>query len=126
MDFFEHVLDLIIDWTMCVTEYIGVIMLAVHVIKGAVEYIRKKPEAVVTMGQGMTSALSFLLAGEILRTVTIGSLYDIAIVAGIIALRTAIVVLIHWENKHSGHGTKPIVPTSPQDFPAPKDHADIH
>lgn len=102
MELVEHVLNLIIDWTMRVTEYIGVIVLAVSVIRGLVEYIRKKPDATKKMGHGMTTALSFLLAGEILRTVTIGSIYDIAIVAGIIVLRTAIIVLIRWENNHAG------------------------
>lgn len=103
----EHVLNLIIDWTMRVTEYIGVIVLAVSVVRGLLQYIRKRPDAVKTMGRGMSASLSFLLAGEILRTVTIGSIYDIAIVAGIIALRTAIILLIHWEGKHSGREEEP-------------------
>ncbi len=103
----ENVLNLIIDWTMRVTEYIGVIVLAVSVVRGLLQYIRKRPDAVKTMGRGMSASLSFLLAGEILRTVTIGSIYDIAIVAGIIALRTAIILLIHWEGKHSGREEEP-------------------
>ncbi len=96
----EHILTLIIDWTMRITEYIGVIILLVAVIRGLIQHIRRQPDAVTIMGEGMTTSLSFLLAGEILRTVTIGTVYDIAIVAGIIAIRTAIIVLIHWENKH--------------------------
>lgn len=100
MDIFEHVLDYIIDVTMHIIEYIGVIVLAVAVIRGLIEYIRRKPEAVRTMGRGMAVSLSFLLGGEILRTVTITTFREIGIVAGIIALRTALTLLIHWEGKH--------------------------
>lgn len=99
----EHILTLIIDWTMRITEYIGVIILLVAVIRGLIEYIRKKPKAVEIMGEGMTTSLSFLLAGEILRTVTVGTILDIAIVAGIIALRTAIIFIIRWERRNPIH-----------------------
>ena len=115
----ENVLNLIIDWTMRVTEYIGVIVLAVSVVRGLLQYIRKTPDAVKTMGRGMSASLSFLLAGEILRTVTIGSIYDIAIVAGIIALRTAIILLIHWEGKHSGREEETHAAPPPAPSPAP-------
>lgn len=104
MEFAEHLLKIIIEWTLVISEFIGVIVLAVAVVRCLVEYIRKKPGAVTTMGRGMSVSLSFLLAGEILRTVTAGSLYDLAVVAGIIVLRTAIVVLLHWESKHAEHG----------------------
>ena len=46
-------------------------------------------------------ALQFKLGGEILRTVVIREVSEILLVGGIIVLRIALTILIHWEIKNS-------------------------
>ena len=47
----------------------------------------------------MALGLEFKLGSEILRTVVVRDLSEIATVAAIIALRAALTFLIHWEIK---------------------------
>lgn len=58
-------------------------------------------------------ALEFKLGGEILRTVVVRDLKEIALVGAIILLRAALTFLIHWEIKNeeaalpeAGHGPR--------------------
>ena len=51
------------------------------------------------LGHGLAMALEFLMGGESLHTVLAKSLQDISTVAGILALRAALSILLHWEMK---------------------------
>ena len=50
--------------------------------------------------------LEFKLGSEILRTVVVRDLSEIAIVGAIILLRAALTFLIHWENKNEEEEAK--------------------
>ena len=47
----------------------------------------------------MALGLEFKLGSEILRTVVVRQLSEVAVVVAIIALRAALTFLIHWEIK---------------------------
>ena len=58
-----------------------------------------------TPGSIWPKGLEFKLGSEILRTVVVREFNEIFIVAGIIALRAVLTLLIHWEIKNESGGT---------------------
>ncbi len=96
----ETILRYVINYGILLFEYIGVIILIVDGVQGIIGYIKKDPHMRLNLAQGMATALSFKLGGEILRTVIVQTFQEIAIVACIIILRAALTFLIHWEIKH--------------------------
>ena len=96
----ENILHYIISYGILLFEYVGVILLIIDGIQGIIAYIKRDPGMRLNLAQGMATALSFKLGGEILRTVIVQTFQEIAIVACIILLRSALTFLIHWEIKH--------------------------
>ncbi len=93
-------LDVVVELGILFFEWIGVIVLVVAGIMGTVNYIRKDPATRLKLAQGLAMSLEFKLGGEILRTVLVRDLSEIAVVGAIILLRAALTVLIHWEIKN--------------------------
>lgn len=62
----------------------------------------------VSIVKGMALSLEFLLAAEILKTITIGSERELIVLAAIMALRIVITFVLHWEIKseESHHALK--------------------
>ena len=80
-------------------DFIGVFILLITVIQSFVKYFRKDRSTRVRLVRGIATALDFKLAGEVLRTVTVRTWNELAILGTIIALRAAIALLIYWEIK---------------------------
>ena len=80
-------------------EFIGVIILVLTGIVGFYNFIRRSPYTRLELAKGMALGLEFKMGGEILRTVGVTRWQDIAIIGGIIVLRSALAFLIHWEIK---------------------------
>lgn len=103
MELLEHLHELLhicVGYTVFAFEVIGIIMLIVVGIKGLMNVFKKDPEAGLKLSEGMGLALQFLMFGEILNTVTAGTLADILHVGGIVVLRVALTVVTHWELKN--------------------------
>lgn len=100
MEVLEIFLHSLINLAILLFEYIGVLIIAFAGIQGVVNYVRGNPETRLILAKGLAMGLEFKLGGEILRTVIVNSLAEIAIVAGIIVLRATLTVLIHWEIKN--------------------------
>lgn len=95
----EHIhgwLDTICEVGTLLFEFIGVIILLKSGIVGIYNYIRKNPYTRLELAKGMAVGLEFKMGGEILRTVGVTRWQDIAMVGGIILLRAALALLIHW------------------------------
>ena len=100
MEFLETVLNTFVNLAMLLFEYIGVAVIAVAGIQGIINYVRRNPETRLLLAQGLAMGLEFKLGSEILRTVVVRNLEEIAIVGSIIALRAVLTILIHWEIKN--------------------------
>ena len=98
-DVLEQLLTHIIDIAILVFEFVGVTVIIISGCRGVVDYIRHNPEIRLNLATGMALGLEFKLGSEILRTVIVRQLSEIATVAAIIALRAALTFLIHWEIK---------------------------
>ncbi len=103
MEILEIFLHSLINLAIMLFEYTGVLIITFSGIQGIVNYIRGNPETRLILAKGLAMGLEFKLGGEILRTVIVNSFAEIAIVAGIIALRATLTVLIHWEIKNEQH-----------------------
>lgn len=98
--FMEDLLDVLVSNAIHLFELVGVIVLIVAGIRGVINYIRHDPMVRLNLAKGMALCLEFKLGSEILRTVVVRDLSEIAIVGAIIALRAALTFLLHWEIKN--------------------------
>ena len=100
MEMLETILHSFVNLAMLLFEYIGVGVITFAGLQGLVNYLRRSPDTRLTLAQGLAMGLEFKLGSEILRTVVVRSLSEIAIVGSIIALRAVLTILIHWEIKN--------------------------
>lgn len=98
--FMEDLLDVLVSNAIHLFELVGVIVLIVAGVRGVVNYVRHDPMVRLNLAKGMALCLEFKLGSEILRTVIVRDLSEIAIVGAIIALRAALTFLLHWEIKN--------------------------
>ena len=99
MEILEVLLHHIANVAIVAFEFVGVCVLILSGIIGVYNYVRKDPSTQLKLAKGMAMGLEFKLGSEILRTVIVRDLSEIAIVGCIIVLRAALTFLIHWEIK---------------------------
>ena len=93
----ELVLENIVHITMLLFEFIGVAVIIWSCLMALVKCISRSEDTAVYLGKGLALGLEFLMGGEILRTVFANDWHEIGIIAGIIGLRTALSLVLHWE-----------------------------
>lgn len=97
LEFLKVVLENLVEMGILIFEFIGVGVIIVTSLVSLHKYLTKKPDTRIYLAKGLAMGLEFKLGSEILRTVVVREWKEIAIVAGIIALRAALTFLIHWE-----------------------------
>lgn len=100
----QTILEYIVECGILLFEYIGVIVIIITSLISLYKYVTRKKDTRVYLAKGLAMGLEFKLGSEILRTVVVRQWKEIAIVAGIIALRAALTFLIHWEIKEEEKG----------------------
>ncbi len=95
----EEMLRHVVDMAIVGFEFVGVFVIILAGLKGIRDYVKKSPQIRLNLAIGMALGLEFKLGSEILRTVIVRDLAEIATVAAIIILRAALTFLIHWEIK---------------------------
>ena len=93
----QGILYQIVELAILIFEYIGVGVILAAGIKGAVSYLFRSPSTRLDLAKGLAIGLEFKLGSEILRTVVVREMQELIFVAGIIALRAVLTILIHWE-----------------------------
>ena len=99
METLELLLRHVVDAAIVCFEFIGVFVIILAGLRGIRDYIKKNPQIRLNLATGMALGLEFKLGSEILRTVVVRELSEVALVAAIIAVRAALTFLIHWEIK---------------------------
>lgn len=105
-DFLHSVLLIIVDYSIILFEFVGVIVILIACLHGVIDYIRHNPDTRLNLAKGMAMGLEFKLGSEILRTVAVREFKEILIVGCIIVLRALLTFLIHWEIKNEEQETK--------------------
>lgn len=100
MEILQVTLIKLVKLAILLFEFTGVIVLIVSGIRGVIDLFKRCPETRLSLAKGMATGLEFKLGSEILRTVIIHDMSEIFIIGGIIILRAAIAILIHWEIKN--------------------------
>ncbi len=95
----EELLQHVVDIAIVIFEFVGVFVIIAAGLRGIWDYAKRNPQIRLNLATGMALGLEFKLGSEILRTVIVRELEEIATVAAIIALRAALTFLIHWEIK---------------------------
>ncbi len=99
LEVLEALLRHVVDIAIVGFEFVGVFVIVLAGLRGVQDYVRKNPQIRLNLAIGMALGLEFKLGSEILRTVIVRDLAEIATVAAIIVLRAALTFLIHWEIK---------------------------
>lgn len=97
MELLHEALLRISEGAILLFELMGVLVLIFTGIRGITNYFKKSPLTRLNLAQGMAMGLEFKLGSEILRTVVVREWTEVALVGGIILLRAALTLLIHWE-----------------------------
>ena len=101
---FETVLHYIAKFSIHSLELVGILIIIVGSAKTfylTVKRIKKKQPVsiVIELGKSLSLALEFKMGAEIINTVIIRDLNELAILAVVIVIRALMALLIHWEIK---------------------------
>ncbi len=101
---FKDFLHLFAELAVYSLELIGIFIIIIGSFKALVSIVlrpkNKKPaNIVITLGRTLAFALEFKLGAEIINTVIVRDLKELAILAIVIVIRALLALLIHWEIK---------------------------
>ena len=93
--YFESFVRLVI----LLLECLGVVTLIGAALRAITDMFRKKEPTRLKLAEGISLALEFKLGSEVLRSVLVRSLDELAMLGAVVVLRAAIAFLLHWEIK---------------------------
>lgn len=85
-----------------ILELIGIIIIIVGSIRALIRIVKcviekKNLHVVIDLGKALSLALEFKMGAEIIKTVIIHNLQELAILGIVIVIRALLSVIIHWE-----------------------------
>ena len=101
---YDEILHFVAEFTIHTLELIGISIIvfgsALAIARAITGVIRKrKNNIIIGLGRALALALEFKIGAEIVSTVIIRDLRELVVLATVIALRTVLALLIHWEIK---------------------------
>lgn len=101
---YEHILHDIARVSALTLELIGVLIIIVGSVKSLFHLgqglIRHRTiNIVIELGKTLALALEFKMGAEIIKTVIVHDLTELAVLGIVIAIRALLAFLIHWEMK---------------------------
>ena len=99
---FKSFLNPIAEISAGVLEMIGIIIIIIGSCRALVRLfhclIKKQPfHVVIDLGKALSLALEFKMGAEIIKTVIIHNLEELAILGIVIIIRALLAFIIHWE-----------------------------
>ncbi len=101
---YESLLHYMAEFLAYTLELIGILIIAVGSIKALILLARRfrhpSPfNIVINLGRSLALALEFKMGAEIINTVIVHDLKELATLAVVILIRALLAVIIHWEIK---------------------------
>ena len=101
---YEHLLHNIAEVAALSLEFIGVAIIVVGSIKSLIQLIsnlvrHRRINIVIELGKTLALALEFKMGAEIIKTVIVHDLTELAVLGIVILIRALLAFLIHWEIK---------------------------
>ena len=95
----QVVFEYVIEWAILLCEVIGVAVIVVTAIKGVIIWLKRDPHVKLEIAEGIATALTFKMGGELLRSVVVREWSELLILGAIIVLRALMTLMIHFEIK---------------------------
>jgi uncharacterized membrane protein len=104
----EEYLSLIIPYISSTLEAVGVFIISLAAIKGCYLFVKAgfdfgDETVAVELAKAMSLSLSFKLAAEILKTVTVHTMDEFKMLAAVAILRVVLTLVLYWEIKVATH-----------------------
>ncbi len=104
LDYYESALHVFAEFMVCTLELIGILIIVFGSVKALIHLGRRfrhpKPfNVVIDLGRSLALALEFKMGAEIIKTVIVQDLKELATLAIVILIRALLAVIIHWEIK---------------------------
>ena len=101
---YEGFIHGIAEITVSTLEFIGIIIVVVGSIRALLSFgisIKKKQPTniVIGLGRSLSVALEFKMGAEIVNTVIVRDLSELAVLVTVILIRALLAFIIHWEMK---------------------------
>ncbi len=101
---YESMLHYIAEIVAATLELIGILIILIGSVKALILLIKKlvshkKANIVIDLGKSLALALEFKMGAEIINTVIVRDLGELAILAVVILIRALLAFIIHWEIK---------------------------
>lgn len=101
---YESILHHLAEFSALTLEFIGVLIIVVGSVKALILMIRRlirhrSINIVVELGKTLALALEFKMGAEIIKTVIVHDLTELAVLGIVILIRALLAFLIHWEIK---------------------------
>ena len=101
---YEHILHAVAEISALTLEFIGVLIIIFGSGKSLFSLVRRLIQhrtinIVVELGKTLALALEFKMGAEIIKTVIVHDLSELAVLGIVILIRDLLAFLIHWEMK---------------------------
>ena len=112
---FKSILNPVAEVSAGLLELIGISIIIVGSIRALIKLVqclvKKQPfHVVIDLGKALSLALEFKMGAEIIKTVIIHNLEELAILGVVIVIRALLAFIIHWEmrleQKHESEFSK--------------------
>ena len=90
----------IVNYCILAVEAVGVAIILITAVRALAVVFRDRGKSRHMLADGITTALSFLLASEVMKTIVAPDWKDIGMTCAILLMRAGMTVLIHWEKTH--------------------------
>lgn len=99
---YKEILYILAEIAASSLEFIGILIIIIGSFRALVRLVRclvkKRPfHVVVDLGKALSLALEFKMGAEIIKTVIIHNLEELAILGVVIIIRALLAFIIHWE-----------------------------
>ena len=99
LGFLEGIFSWCLELAILVTEVIGAIILVIAFVHGLTMLLRGVRGCRIALAEGISTALLFLMCGEVLNSILVPSWGQLLVLAGTVVVRAAITFLLKWEVK---------------------------
>ena len=112
VQFCKELLYPVAEISACALEFVGILIIIIGSIRALAKLFKsilKKTDlhVVIDLGKALALALEFKMGAEIIKTVVIHNLEELAILGVVIVIRALLAVIIHWEIRTEKNDSKP-------------------
>lgn len=96
-DRLNGIMEWIVKYSILFIEFIGLAVLLYTVVHVLINSLIKKRRQRLELVEGVSFVLELIMGSELLRTIIAREWQELLILGGIILIRAALSLLIHWE-----------------------------